>query len=304
MRRLTTIKGIGAKKPEPCILNQWPCEDWFHIPTYEEWKFCLDTYWLFKWSLFQEGSWEILNCFFLPLAWCINTSYNDWIPRNELYDENPRVFSWHPINWIYLTCDYTLESTRIPDEWVVVPAWYNPICLVFDSEWSPFKNRYIHYHIWSWDRCNCFSIRPFKNDPVNPIWKDWWKNYTIDSWITSAWIYQNLSLWLISVVNWDKIITMSTKNIWATVEYTSNGSPVTKDNWWYMFQARNNHWFDMLAEWVNTSESIPNLSLYTPCDKYNDELLYVNNSNYPYSEKDKYRNLRWWTFIDKDLIVS
>lgn len=111
-----------------------------------------------------------------------------------------------------------------------------------------------------------------------------WKEIPRPTYVTSAWAYHNADLWLISIsTDWQNWITISDKNVWATV-----ADPENTDSYWDIFQYWNIYHFDW--EWsgwtVTTEAQIPDLTGY---EWWN---LYSN---------DKYRTNIDWNAANKKL---
>ena len=112
----------------------------------------------------------------------------------------------------------------------------------------------------------------------------WWRESINPTYITSPGAYHNPDLWLISIsTDWENWITISDKNVWATV-----ADPENTDSYWDIFQYWNIYHFDW--EWsgwtVTTEAQIPDLTGY---EWWN---LYSN---------DKYRTNIDWNAANKKL---
>jgi len=115
--------------------------------------------------------------------------------------------------------------------------------------------------------------------------------------ITTAWIYHNADLWLISLSSdWTTRTTIADKNLWASQVYdwTSN---VTQANGGNYFQRWNNYKFNWY-DWANPTTStlqITNASTYWPWNYYSDSVFRtITYSPYDWASP-KNDNLRWWT---------
>jgi len=111
--------------------RQWPCESWFHVPTYTEYNTLYNTYT----ALWLSWVTNFIKCIKIPLAWYRDisnaTAYNSWVA------------------WYYFTSvPYNSTQSR---------------ALAFDTSIIP----------WSYmDRWHWCSLRPFKNESVQP--REWW----------------------------------------------------------------------------------------------------------------------------------
>lgn len=87
--------------------------------------------------------------------------------------------------------------------------------------------------------------------------------------ITTAWIYHNATLWLISLSsdgsNW---LTIADKNLGATT-VCNYGDATTAENQWNFYQWGNNHWFLWsIGTYSPTSTSTVNAWTYWPWNYY------------------------------------
>jgi hypothetical protein len=85
--------------------------------------------------------------------------------------------------------------------------------------------------------------------------------------ITTAWIYHNSDLWLISLSSdWTNWITIADKNLWATTVYNS-WDTLSEANCGKYYQRWNNYWFSWSWTVTNTVSQI-NTSSYWPSNYY------------------------------------
>lgn len=115
---------------------RWPCEEWFHVPTSQEWLDLRDT-WIALSAWTQRWSKTFSTIMKIPWYW--SRTYNQW-------DVNQ---SW---NWFYRCSDWTSVSEAK--------------ALYFDPryEWQSYSKIGVGtYYVNSW-----FFIRPFKNEAVQP----------------------------------------------------------------------------------------------------------------------------------------
>lgn len=132
------------------------------------------------------------------------------------------------------------------------------------------------------------------------FWNDWqylpiasakvWEKPIAPNVSSTPWIYHNLTKWLISIsADWYKWITLSDKNLWATVVY-NNWDEMSSNNVWDYYQWWNNYWFPMSST-LNTSGTQVDASSYWPGNYYNSN--WVFNTNYRWDSSNN-QNL-WWS---------
>jgi hypothetical protein len=108
--------------------------------------------------------------------------------------------------------------------------------------------------------------------------------------ITTAWIYHNPDLWLISLSSdWNIWITIADKNLWATQVY-NDGDTLSQDNCGYYYQWWNNYWFPFTWS-VTTSSTQVDVSTYWPWNYYSSSTFITYN--WAWDTTDNW-NLRWW----------
>lgn len=106
--------------------------------------------------------------------------------------------------------------------------------------------------------------------------------------ITTAWIYHNSDLWLISLSSdWSNWITIADKNLWATTVYT-NWDTLSEANCWKFYQWGNNYWFAWSGS-LTTSSSQVNASSYWPNNYYSDATWRTSTT----WDSSNNTNLRW-----------
>lgn len=104
--------------------------------------------------------------------------------------------------------------------------------------------------------------------------------------ITTAWIYHNSDLWLISLSSdWTNWITMADKNLWATSTDIS-----IADSYWNYFQRWNNYPFPKWAQQMTSSYRV-NAGNYWPWNYYNVWTFIIQT----YWDSSNNNNLWWWT---------
>lgn len=99
--------------------------------------------------------------------------------------------------------------------------------------------------------------------------------------ITTAWVYHNEELWLISLSSdWTNWLTIADKNLWATSTDVSS-----ENSYWNYYQRWNCYWFKKWAT-ITTSSTKVNASSYWPSNYYSDSTFRIvqvwdtsNNSN-------------------------
>ena len=215
--------------------TQWPCPNWFHIGTKDEWQAlitALTTLWAYNVSNIKTYL-KIPDAYYLARSsGKKETKYWTVRMRTSTMDSNTVAWCW----WID-------EKTKF----------------VFQED-KPG---------------NGFSIRPFKDKPVSvspsDIGVDWTILYVDNR--TGWWIFWNSTRWLISLTaNWTDWYTISDKNLWATnvwdnwlfyqfwnnTGYTYNASPYVtskptlSDNYWpgnyytgsFVRVSSGNNWFN------------------------------------------------------------
>lgn len=110
--------------------------------------------------------------------------------------------------------------------------------------------------------------------------------------ITTAWIYHNSDLWLISLSsdgsNW---ITIADKNLWATQVYNS-WDTLSEANCGKFYQRWNNYWFPYTWP-TSTSTTLVNAGNYWPWNYYSSS-TYIKNSSSPYNWDSSNNQNLWW----------
>ena len=192
---------VGASKVYPSIINfatQWPCPDWFHVPTKADWSAVYSAWLSIKaWS---SSTWSSIK-YYLKLPYCWYRYY-DWTIKDSS--------SW-----------YYWSSTR--------NDWTNANYLLFYDSWIRNWN---YNSIIYW-----MSIRPFKNTAVIPdsswttalsYWSSWaWIYYNTTLWLISIssngstwYTLSDKNLWATTVWNnWD---TVTEQNWWKFFQWGNN----------------------------------------------------------------------------------
>lgn len=122
------------------IAMQWPCQDWFHIAKYSEWETIINT-WITLWAW---SSW-------------------DW----DNFKKNLKI----PKAWRLLNTTWSISN--------VDGTWFYWTPIVSDtSSWKVVTLRFSNTALWQYNYywAEWHSIRPFKNDAVQPD-TSWTKLY-------------------------------------------------------------------------------------------------------------------------------
>ena len=183
--------------------RQWPCEEWFHVPSAADWQW-VET--IMNWLWFSDwADWD--TKLHLPKAWY------------RRYSDGEKVVWYSVATWVYWS------TSRDSDTYS-----YKVFTLAFDSSNVGTRE--------SECRAIAASIRPFKNAYVAPdaTWT------VIYGTLWSAWIFWNQTEWLISITDWTNGYTMADKNLWATTVYSS-GNTLSEANCGYLYQWWNNYAF-------------------------------------------------------------
>lgn len=219
--------------------TQWPCPDGFHIPTVDEWR-------------------ALVN------AWISIQVWESW------WGDNFRKKMLMPLagNRRYRSTGYENQKTR-GYYWSATPdSWSYAYCLEFTTSiLNPQASTY---------RASGFSLRPFRDEPVNPvdgeILKEWWE-YIDWNLFWAQVIAWNPSLWLISLVynEGHNCITIADKNLWATEPYYRDiydpeaTEPILSGaNCGYYYQWWNNYGFPRTGGVSSTTTAQVGVSQYWP----------------------------------------
>ena len=233
---------------------QWPCPFGYHIPTKAERENVLSI-----WSALWGGTSDGINfgiALKLPLAWI--RSWTTW----------DQIYNWQ--NWEYWSCTALAE----PDHW-------NYLAGILDFSSSSIGTRRTERTTWA-------SIRPFKHVAVWPNTL-WTKLYWVS--IDEGWIFWSASDWLISLSSdWINWITISDKNLWATVVWDNNDAS-SQANCWTYFQRWNNYGFAWTWA-ITTSSTTVDASGYWPWNYYSSNTFITGIVDWSSVQND---NLRWWT---------
>lgn len=136
------------------------------------------------------------------------------------------------------------------------------------------------------NRSNGASVRCFKNTPVTP--DSTWTQLTTPL-PYDMWVFHNSTLSLISIVYTWWIITISDKNLWATVVY-NDGDTLAQTNCWYYYQRWNDNGFDWTGT-ITTSSTQVDASSYWPSSHYSDSTFIYGSTDWSSVQND---NLWGW----------
>ena len=241
--------------------TQWPCPDWYHIPSSEE-------------------NIELVNA--MTAIW-IDTS--DGISM-KTYLKMP--YAWYR----------NQTNGNVAGQWIGWRYWSNmrfnvnaaSILAIGSNMNNPQSNANTAYGM---------SIRPFKDEPVIPTDSGWTTLYDDENWQPSErvqYVKRSSSLWLITIrwrVIWpswmqNKYITIADKNLWATQVY-NNGDTLSEDNCWKYYQWWNNYGFDWTWS-VTTSSTQVDASWYWPWNRYSDSTFIAVSGDW----SSTYNSNLWW----------
>ena len=174
------------------IHKQWPCPDWYHVPTENDWTDAKAKWILYK--TYTRSNTEFANDFMFQWHWYI--SRNDW-----KYSETSDV-------------RYLTSSTKNQGKWVRVLA---------SLEWSVQDEWYAN-----WRSLRCFKNGySTSTTPINlsDIHLNWWEKAIITtvSWVVVSMQnpYKNLYrfIWWYTNKNflWEPIVIWSTLNPWSSL---------------------------------------------------------------------------------------
>jgi len=230
---------------------QWPCPDWFHVPLKSEMSSLVDII-TSTFSLWKNG---MINYLKMPMAWL--RAYNNWGVWNQWSQAYYWTSSW----------------------WGEGKAWYMGYAAAYNPV-SIGDNR-------TWDAC---SIRAFKNSPVIPD-SSWTTLYDWSSVAIWAWIFHNVSHWLISI-SWDGSTwyTIQDKNLWATIVW--DWSRQQSSCWWY-FQRWNNYMFPFSWD-ITTANGMVDAGTYWPWNYYDSSTFIIQKTRPRRWDSSDNKNLWWW----------
>jgi hypothetical protein len=228
---------------------RWPCPEWYHIPLKDEWNDLL---------------WILTNTFSLTWNEAMVGTYLK-MPKAGFRDATTSSSLSLDYAWGYWSAtssgSFAYTFSFYPGTFVVGLGY----------------QKYAH------------SIRQFKDSPVIPD-STWTTLYDWSSVAIWAWIFYNATLWLISISwDWTNWITITDKNLWATVVYNS-WDTLSEANCGYLYQWGNNYWFSYNWD-VATSSTSVDASDYGPWNYYSSS-TFIKGS-WAWSNPVNW-NLRWW----------
>jgi len=245
-------EGIEIWTVQDYSAMQWPAPDGFHVPSKDEW---------------------------VALCWVLTTTFSMAANKSTLenYLKMPgasyRQYNSYKYQWEW--CYYWSSTNANRQQAYKLVA--------SDSSLNPSDYTYTHT-IWA-------NIRPFKDSPIIPD-SSWTTLYDWSSIIVWAWIFHNTSLWLISISwDWQNRITISDKNLWATIVFNSWDTK-NESNCWKYYQRWNNYWFSYsLTTITDISSTQVDTTWYWPWNYYSSSTW--NNKNWSWFSPTN-DNLRWW----------
>ena len=213
--------------------TQWPCPNGFHIGTQTEW----DTLKTALETLWVWNKTDFMNYLKVPSAYYLNRA------------NGAKTTSYWPVRF------WTSNMVTKQKAYCVYVNEKDALAVAEDKP------------------ANGFSIRPIKDNPVEP--DSTWTQMT-------TWIYWSSTLWLISIQNGNSWITMSDKNLWATNVW---------DDWLY-YQFWNNYWF---TENPSSKSATPvDTTGYGPGNYYNSStFVTVSGKATNWMSVDN-NNIWWW----------
>ena len=242
------------------VARRWPCPEWFHVASDSE-RANLITYWINIWA-WSASNWSNAKDFLLiPF----NNNYRHCQSSQNTQANTDRCIFWSSTNW---------------------ESWKAAVCWI----WVPWLTRFQDY------TSNWYYIRPFKNVAVIPD-SSWDLLYDWEApLITTAWVYHNAWLWLISISkDWETWITIADKNLGAS-QVWNDWDTMTSYNCWSYYQWWNNCSFPFA--WPTTSsQNTDNISSNWPWNYYTKCTWWARwYWTYTYSWSWSYRNdnLWWW----------
>ena len=184
--------------------TQWPCPDWYHVPSSEENAMIIDTMTALG---IDTTNWACMKTYLkMPYAWYRNqTNGNTW----------GQGVGWR--YWSYLRSSANGASI-----------------LSFQSNTNGNSVANTAYGM---------SIRPFKDIAVIPD-NTWTTLFDWSLIATGAWIFHNATDEIISIsADWTNWMTIADKNLWATTVY-NDWDTLSENNCGKYYQHGNNYWFD------------------------------------------------------------
>ena len=236
---------------------RWPCAEWFHIPTVDNWNNLKAIYNAIVPSWNRDLTQHLK---FVASKEDISSSSSASIPYPTKIIIGIRDWSFH----CWLCEQKTIKSAY---------TWWSSMSSLQDAGSS--------------SKSGLKQIRPFKDIEVIPD-STWTALY---QWEWNAWIYHNSSLWLISLSSdWYTRLTISDKNLWATNIWDNWNMYQWGNNYGFTFPSwEYSSWF--WTDFVDAGSYWP-LNYYSNSlpvfrsDSGADVFYYWDSSNNS--------NLRWW----------
>ena len=254
-----------------------PFHDWYVAPTsswttirssWNGWIFWNQTDWLI--SITSNG---VSGCTIADKNLWATTVYNNW---NTLSEANCWKFYqrwnnyWFPFSW-----NVTTSSTKVTNANNYWPwNYYSSSTFVISTDSNTTWMNPVNPNLWWWVTWVQNRVAKVKEVYYNTT--KIWPAYP-------AWVYWNQSLWLISASsNWTDWVTITDKNLWATVVY-NQWDTMSESNCWKFYQRWNNYWFSFTWTPSRTSTKV-NVSSYWPNNYYSSSTFVRVNWDW-----------RWWT---------
>ena len=271
-------KHIRPFKDEPVIptssrttIYEWGAW-WDWTNWYTPWIFWDQTNWLISissnWKTTDSSVWITITD---KNLWA-TTIYNSWDTASEA--NCWKFYQWGNNYWFPFTWSITTSSTRVDASSYWPWNYYSSSTFITNStnpaDWSSVQNGNLRWWV-TW-----VQQKPAKVTEVYYNTTKIWPAYP-------AWVYWNQSLWLISASsNWTDWVTITDKNLWATVVY-NQWDTMSESNCWKFYQRWNNYWFSFTWTPSRTLTKV-NVSSYWPSNYYSSSTFVRVNWDW-----------RWWT---------
>ena len=258
---MLTLKNFNLIPPVIHSDMQWPCPDWYHVPTKDEWV-AVKTVWTTLWG--WGSAWTNFGIA-LKLPFTGRRNYND----ADVYDVGSDGRYW--------------SSTPGDAD--------NAYRFYFHSSYvSPQDRSY---------RSIGYSVRCFKDSPVVPT-SSWTKLYwtSIEAgwifWSSDLWLISMSSDW----ITW---ITIADKNLWATTVWNSWDTLSEANCGWYFQRWNNYMFpWPNSSETITKSATQVDATWYWPGNYYSSSTWITTNPRHD-STSDGKNLWWWvsqWTWTD------
>ena len=248
MNNINAKKNLWWDTTNSLEARQWPCPQWYHVPTKNDWKWVLDTWWIVE----SRGSKYFYFDFLIPPAWIRDRWYKAGLASYVVDEERYRYASssW---NWNEFNAKAVIVFTQVSiDKLPIVSE---------KASWGDTTHE---------RSANGLSVRCFKNalnqssEALNKIYMWWWENaiIAIASWKISS--LQNptrssgtFSWWYTKEdYSWNKIWVWSWIEKWSNLYAKWDCWAWKVDNWSTCVQ-----WFEILFNasrnwWITSAEPI------------------------------------------------